>query len=378
MFFHNFKYNLLIILREKAVIFWNIFFPIILAIFFNMAFSQLKDTKFAPINIAIIENPEYYASNLESFLKVVSTGEDRIFNIQVVNEKTAKEMLITKEISSYVDFKESIKVTVSDNSNNINTTIVKNFFNEVIQYQGVINDLNQNNVSNEIMNKIINNLTSNETYYQSKIPKNLNFITIQFYTIIAMIAIMGGSIGVTFVCQSQANLSKKGMRISIAPVKKKIQLLSGLLASFFIQIINVTILLLFLSIVLKVNFGTNIFLIYVLAIVGCLTGLAIGMIVAACFKKSEETKIGIMTMVSMIGSFFAGMMGSSIKYLIDSKIPIINKLNPVSLITDGYYSLYYYDELTRYWENIIILLIMTIVFLIISVIFLRRKRYDSI
>ena len=50
----------------------------------------------------------------------------------------------------------------------------------------------------------------------------------------------------------------------------------------------------------------------------------------------------------MFGCFLAGMMGVTMKYVIDKNVPIINKLNPANMITDGFYSLYYYDTLDRY------------------------------
>ena len=80
----------------------------------------------------------------------------------------------------------------------------------------------------------------------------------------------------------------------------------------------------------------------------------------------------------MLGCFLSGMMGITMKYIVDKNIPIINKLNPASMITDGFYSLYYYDTLDRYWTNIIGLLIFAFTLIAISFISLRRQKYDSI
>ncbi len=66
------------------------------------------------------------------------------------------------------------------------------------------------------------------------------------------------------------------------------------------------------------------------------------------------------------------------KYIIDKNVPIINKLNPASMITDGLYSLYYYNTLDRYWFNIVSLLIFAFVMIGISMFSLRRQKYDSI
>ena len=66
------------------------------------------------------------------------------------------------------------------------------------------------------------------------------------------------------------------------------------------------------------------------------------------------------------------------KYIIDKNIPIVNKLNPASMITDGFYSLYYYDTLDRYFFNISSLLIFALIMITISYFSLRRQKYDSI
>ena len=80
----------------------------------------------------------------------------------------------------------------------------------------------------------------------------------------------------------------------------------------------------------------------------------------------------------MLGCFLSGMMGITMKYVVDTNAPIINKVNPVSMITDGFYSLYYYDTLERYFFNIVSLLIFSIVAIAISYRGLRRQKYDSI
>ena len=66
------------------------------------------------------------------------------------------------------------------------------------------------------------------------------------------------------------------------------------------------------------------------------------------------------------------------KYIIDKNIPIINKLNPANMITDGLYSLYYYETLDRYIFNVVSLLIFAFTLIVVSYISLRRQKYDSI
>ena len=103
-------------------------------------------------------------------------------------------------------------------------------------------------------------------------------------------------------------------------------------------------------------------------------GIAIGTI----FKTNDNVKTGIVISVTMLGCFLSGMMGITMKYIVDKNIPIINKINPASMITDGFYSLYYYDTLDRYFFNIASLLIFAFIMIVLSYISLRRQKYDSI
>ena len=112
--------------------------------------------------------------------------------------------------------------------------------------------------------------------------------------------------------------------------------------------------------------------------VGNLAGIALGVVIASIFRVSEGAKTGITIAVTMFFSVFSGMMGVTLKYVIDKNVPIINKLNPVNMITDGLYSLYYYNTLDRYFRDIIYLIIFIIICLLISFVSLRREKYDSI
>ena len=66
------------------------------------------------------------------------------------------------------------------------------------------------------------------------------------------------------------------------------------------------------------------------------------------------------------------------KYIIDSNIPLLNKINPASMITDGLYSLYYFDTYNRFIFDIVSLIIFSLVMILLSIRGLRRTKYDSI
>lgn len=362
MFIHNLKYAFKTLFRNKMLIFWTFAFPIILGTLFNLAFSNITESeKLDIIDIAIVETEEFQNNFVFkiAFQELSKKGKDQIFDIQYVKEEKAKSLLEDEKITGYLKLEAGEpKITVINNG--INQTIFKYITEEIWQMSktGELN-LEQVNI------KDISN-------------KNLDYTMIEFYTLIAMAALYGGILSIFAINQSIANLSSKGKRISVSPTKKFTVILSSLLASYLAQVIGLVLLFVYTIFVLKVDYGSNLGLVILLALVGSLAGLALGLAVGVLSKSNENGKIGILIAITMLCCYLSGMMGITMKYIVDKNAPIINKINPAAMITDGFYSLYYYDTFHRYWFNVTSLLIFAGILVIISLFKLRRQKYDSI
>ena len=201
---------------------------------------------------------------------------------------------------------------------------------------------------------------------------------VEYYTLIAMTCLYGGIIGMIAINQRLANMSSAGKRVAVAPTQKSVVVLSSALASYIVQLIGLMLLFVYTIFVLKVDYGDHAGLVVLLSLVGSLAGLVFGIFVATVFKASENTKTGVMISFTMLGCFFAGMMGVGIKYYFDQRLPLLNLVNPANMITDGFYSLYYYESLERFWFNLASLGIFSAILTIISIITLRRQTYDNL
>ena len=387
MFTHNFIYSLKVLLKNKMLIFWTFAFPILLGIFFNMAFSDIeKNEKLDIINIAIIDSESSDNVFKETFKKF--NDETQMFNINYTNLEDAKKLLENKKITGYIIPNDNVNITVS--SNGVNETILKYVVDEINSNKEISKDLSKIEIDNQIKEgnynidyqkiyKNINNSFSSNTVKLNNISnKNLSYTMIEYYTLIAMTCLYGGIISMFITNYKLANMNSIGKRTSISPIHKGKMLLGSLLASYIIQLLGITLLFIFTIFVLKVDYGNNLLLVVLLAICGSLAGLSLGVMVATTIKSNENTKTGILIAITMLGCFLSGMMGITMKYIVDKNIPIINKINPVSMITDGFYSLYYYDTLDRFFFNIISLLLFSIIMFIISYNGLRRQKYDNI
>ena len=392
MFFHNFKYTFKILLKNKTLVFWSIVWPLILVSLFNMAFSNMINSEqLDTIDIGVVDNENYKKQEyLSSTLGELSDkqNENYMFNITYESHEKLNELLEDKKIDGYIECnKDEIKIIVKENG--INQTVIKYVLDEVKEYEELISRIVMNKATIEMMkgqvpdtNKIVEGIMSklneNKECINNKSNRNMDYMMIEYYTVIAMASLYSCLISSEAVKNYLANINKKGARVTLAPIKRITLLFSGLLASFIIQIISIAVLLLYTKYGLKVDYGSRIDLVILLSIIGSLAGLTLGVVVGSATLKNDNTRIGIMNVIVMLGCFFSGMMGVTMKYIIDSNVPIINKLNPANMITDGFYSLYYYESLNRFYFNLISLLIFMAICMFISFLMIRRKRYDSI
>lgn len=358
-----------------------------------MAFSNIENSeKLDIIDIAIIENEtlnnnEILKSTFDELGKKGSEGQ--IFSITYTTEDTAKSMLENDDITGYLLLNEdSEKVIVKQSG--INETIFKYIVEEIMQTKEIITNVTEEKIKEEYMNGNMN--VNIDNIYQNILEKinkeeqnisdisssNLSYTMIEFYTLIAMACLYGGILGMVTINNALPNMSSNGKRVSVAPISKGKLVISGALASYITQIVGLILLFAYTIFVLKVDYGTRLLPIILLALCGSLAGLTFGIAVGSIFKTNDNVKVGIMISITMLGCFLSGMMGITMKYIVDKNIPIVNKLNPASIITDGFYSLYYYDTMNRYWFNIGSLLVFAFLMLVLSFTVLRRQKYDSI
>ena len=152
MFIHNLKYSFKTLLKNKMLIFWTFAFPIILGTFFKMAFSNIENSeKLDIIDIAIVENDEFKNNEIfkETFKELSDdNNEEKLFDIQYVNEEEAKELLNNDEITGYLIIKDEPNIVV--NTSGINETILKYVTEEITQTQSMIENVAQNKVEEKV------------------------------------------------------------------------------------------------------------------------------------------------------------------------------------------------------------------------------------
>lgn len=394
MFTHQFKYSFRTLLRNKMLIFWTFAFPIIMGLFFFLAFKDIEKNEILDIiDIAVVNNEAFQSDEMmqEAIKNLSEEGENQLFHTTYVSKKEAEDLLDQKMITGYVVLEEdAAKVIVKESS--VESTVLKFAIDEMMQMgvemeaivTSLVNDnpptstSDMNHYYETIYHKAQEMISHANVNIKDTSKNNMSYTMIEYYTLIAMTCLYGGILGMSTMNSILANMSAQGRRVSVSPNQKGSMILASLLASYVTQLIGLALLFVFLCFVIHVDFGSHFGYIVLLSMAGSLAGLSLGVSCATLMKTNENTKTGMMIAITMFGCFLSGMMGITMKYIVDKNIPILNKMNPASMITDGFYALYYYDVSSRYWWNIASLIIFSLILIGCACVVLRRQKYDNI
>lgn len=72
------------------------------------------------------------------------------------------------------------------------------------------------------------------------------------------------------------------------------------------------------------------------------------------------------------------MMSPNIKVSIDKNVPILGKINPISIITNSLYKINLLGNTRNLSQGMILLAVYSLVLMAVSYLFLGRSQYDSI
>lgn len=366
MFLHAFKHTFKSLLRQRQLVFWALVFPIILSLLFKLALGNVdKAEQFEKVPIAVdqkLMEDDFFKMFLDQLVK-----EDYL---EIV-EGDGKTLLEEEKVVAHIVDKDQLKTKTTG----IKQTFVEYLVNSYIQSESTIKNILS---KNPMAAKDIEKLLKIDDYIEDQSNPNMGMVNTYFYTLVGMQAMYGYIWGMEVLYQYEANLSTAAKRNLMAPIKKSVSLTASLLVAWIINCIVVLLTMAFCKFALGVNFGDRWGYIILLVINAALTGVAFGAFMAVSNKKDKEFKLGIGISLTMLLSFLAGMMMAQMKIIVQRNAPIINKINPVALITDAIYSLYYYEGIDRFMTNIYCLLGVTAVLLILVWFMVRGKKYESL
>jgi len=372
MFFHVFKYRIICMLHDKPMLFWILGFPLLMSMFFFLAFANLMDeqeTPFEKIDIAVVNISE----SSQSFLDAAEASD--MFNIQKLTETEAEKLLSDGKITAVIDAENDYSITTAKSGTN--ESVVKLFADKYLQTESALNDIIAGNPSLMQSGYLDSIDTDGEYITENSLNGNSDPFVVYFYALIGMTCIMSCTMSVDVIEDIQANQSSVAARNCSAPVHKMIAFIGSAAATVLFHFVSTMIAVIFMWKVLDIQFS-DIGRIALICFVGSFAGIMLGTLLSSVMKIKPTAKTGFFIGFSVFGSFLSGMMNTHIKYIVDTSVPVLKYINPVNLVTDGLYSLYYYSTPERYNQNIIILIIMGVICAIGTYLVLRRQKYANL
>ena len=372
---HLIKYNLLVKVKNFATTFWPLIFPLLLGTMFYFAFGNIDDADFETVQVGIVKEEEPDTLFL-MFLDQMENNGNHLIAAQELSGTAALAKLENEEISGIYYVGKAPSLTVA--ANGIPQSILQSVLTSYETGKSTIRQIVRTHPSG-LWKGIQKMLNQQEPITQVSLGGHTINGTVQFfYALIAMTCLYGCFIGFGSAITLQANITALAARRCVTPTHKLKLILSEQIASFLLGYFDVIVLLVYLRYILKLDFQGKIGPMLLISFFGSLIGVSIGIFVGSLGKMKEGVKIGIILGISMICSFLSGLMNNTMKDIVEKNAPFINRINPAALISDAFYCINVYDDLDRYYRNLITLAVMSVVLVTASFLLIRRENYDSI
>lgn len=374
-----FFYQIKMLFRNPSALFWSVGFPVILGGLFYFMFGNIGNVEqFSEVPVGVVVEKEN-----DSFLEMMKTVEveedTAMFKVTEYGKtEDAEAALKAEEIAGYVIVQgEDFEMVVTESS--MSSSLLKTFIDQYKQNYALIAEVAVKHP--EQVADVVMNLYEDSGIDIREIPlkgQDKDPYTQYFYALLAMACLIASSVGVQNGLSIQADLSSVGARRNVAPTRKMTQVLIDFFATLFIYCILMTGVLAILVFAYKRDFGINTGLVLLATYIGSFVGLAGGTMLAVVMKGSKSAKEGTAVAFFLVSSFLGGLQWVEITYILEKHCPIINRINPATLMVNSYKSLVVFGDISQYAVNVITLLGIGIIFLGISIMKLRRTRYASL
>lgn len=354
--------------RNKILFFWSIIFPLVLATFFKLAFSSIteKDWGFDTIAVAVTtEEGSIRDEMLLSFLEEMKNEDQAFFDVTETDGETADRMLSEKEVTAVIVVGEETSIKLRENG--LNSTVVKTVIDGYLQSKDIFMEAAMTGKLAEVTEAFSDEaktLAVKEFKGASKDPM------IQYFqALIAMASLYGAMYGLmnSNELNTKANTGDVAARRLASPMKKLPTVLADVAAAFTIQYVQFLIIIAYYLFVLKVDFGTVSGWLFLGGAAYSLLGVLIGYCIGSVVRQKENVQNAIMMGTVMFSSFLAGLMVGGLRISIELSAPIVNRINPATLVADSMQALCIMGDMERYANCMIGIVIWCLALVAVSV-----------
>ena len=396
-----FTYYLRKPLRDKAYIFWSLAFPILLMTCFNVTFMgpAKGEIDFKPVKSTMIRIDSGESAFAEEFKGVLtnladaeevrksSMGYDHavIELIETTSQEEAEKKILDKdlEVLFLVNGKEeTVSVKVGDGANMTTLMVARSITESYKRNYTIMKDAAM--TAPDKMEAVMKSITESisvmkpKSTYLGDNEHSANVYLWYFYSTIVMGMFFNVTAGIHTVFDIQGNLSGYGMRTSVSPKKKWKILLSAFMARYALSCAITFFALTVMNRFFDVPLGNRFPHIILFVLVGNLFAMSLGCMFGLFTKGDENQRDNKATALIMISVFLSGEMIVQLPGLLEKFCPIVNRINPATIMNFAFFRLVNYPTLNGFWMNMIKISLATVVFMMISILKLRREKYAAL
>ena len=388
-----FKGALTVLTRKRELFVWSLAFPIILSTMFMFMFSNLdSSTAFDPVPTGVVADAAYKGS---AFADVVdelgASGDDQLLAVHAfATADEAREALSAGDVLGIVsvDAEGTPLLVVTPSSGGVGVeqigrtvlgTVVDTYVRNADLGAGIAAD---NPLALADPNRVEEALSLGSVTEQVSLTHAAPTESVRYYyALLGMAALFCGQVGMLAICETQPNLSALGARRALGATSRGKTLAATLAASWLVSFACLIVAFLYMRFAVGIDFSGREGLCVAAIAAAALLSTALGTLLGSLPKVGLGVKTGLLTALTCFLSLFAGLYGEPCMALADSiarSFPALASINPAKVITDVFYSLYYYDSLVPFAQKIGILLAIAAALFAVSALFIRRQRYASL
>lgn len=375
---HLIKYRTKCTLREKTTLFWSFIFSFILGTLMYMAFGNMSTMPDAVQVALVMEDEGTEAVMLKTVLHMMGGVDDGLIRVEDMSREEAEKKLKKDEISGIFFAGKEAELLVAENG--VEQSVLQAILEQFQSRVNFISDVSREKPEKlkDAVASIMRNAGAVYVEESSLGGEKPDAFIQYFFAVIAMTCLFGAYLGMDIATQLQGNVKAVGARRMVSSTGKLKMFLCDVGTVFATDFAATVLLVCYLRFILKLEIGDDWPRMLLIVFVGCLTGVALGVWIGSLSGISAGVKEGILTAAGLVSSFLSGLMIGGIKGLLEKFCPIVNRLNPASLITDAFFSITMFPDNARFIRDVVTLTAVALIFFVAAFIKMRRVRYDSI
>ncbi|MCQ2504226.1 MAG: ABC transporter permease [Saccharofermentans sp.] len=381
-----FKYQLLKNIRNAGFLFWSLIFPLALMTAMYLSFGGVYNmmNSIDPIKAVVVtedegefatgfqelvrsmadkDADEYYFDlsgnmNLEQAEESIKSGENKVLfvvkdndiEIYLSNDHTSSAAIVSKAVAdSYKNKYEIIREALSRDPKAAMA---------ILEEASDIREYTQPN--------------------KGVFSGDPNMYSWYFYSSLVMGIFFNANGGTAIVSELKADVSCEAMRLSASPAKKGKLIVSSFLAYLVIAVVINMIQLVVMRNVFNISLGNDILKLILFVVAANIFSISFGIICGIIFRGTRDNRANKTTAVIMLSVFLSGEMINTLPGNFERICPIVNDINPATIMNMAFYRMALYNADLDFYTNMAKIAAVSLIFIIISAIILRREKYASL